>query len=82
MLSEREIILPIFENIRFNIELNAHQQNPLSLMEEDCMLPCGNFDMQALAQTMDIARLTLGPCLTTQVERSIKMLVNQKAGKQ
>ena len=71
-----------FCETQINIELNAHQQNPLSLMEEDCMLPCGNFDMQALAQTMDIARLTLGPCLTTQVERSIKMLVNQKAGKQ
>ena len=63
-----------------SIELNAHQQNPLALHEEDCMLPCGNFDMQPLAQAMDIARLALAPCLTVQVERSIKMLQQRDTG--
>ena len=44
------------------------------------MLPCGNFDMQPLAQAMDIARLALAPCLTVQVERSIKMLQQRDTG--
>jgi len=62
------------------IELNAHQQNPMSLMEDDKMITSGHFDMQAIAQAMDFARLALAPCLTTQVERSVKMLQARDTG--
>ena len=63
-----------------SIELNAHQQNPLSLAEEDRMVSSGHFEMQALSQAMDIARLAVAPCLTTQIERSVKMLQGRDTG--
>jgi histidine ammonia-lyase len=56
------------------IELNAHQQNPLALPERDAMLPVANFDLQAVAAALDLVRIALAPCLTMQVERSIKLL--------
>ena len=63
-----------------NLELNAHQQNPLVLHEEETMIPCAHFDMQNLATTMDFARIALAPVLTTQVERSIKLLQASQTG--
>ena len=63
-----------------SLELNAHQQNPLALMEEDRMLPVANFDLQALAAAMDFARIALAPCLTAQCERSIKLLQASQTG--
>ena len=62
------------------IELNAHQQNPLCIEVEDRVQSCGNFEMQALATTLDLARLALAPCLTSQVERSVKMLQASQTG--
>jgi histidine ammonia-lyase len=63
-----------------SIELNAHQQNPLALMEEDRMLPVANFDPQALAAVLDFARIALAPCLTSQNERSIKLMQASETG--
>ena len=63
-----------------SLELNAHQQNPLALPEEDRMLPVASFDMQALAAAMDFARIALAPCLTAQAERSIKLLQASQTG--
>lgn len=65
---------------QLSIELNAHQQNPLALMEEDRMLPVANFDVQALAASLDFARIALAPCLTVQNERSIKLLQASETG--
>jgi histidine ammonia-lyase len=65
---------------QLSIELNAHQQNPLALMEEDRMLPVANFDLQALASAMDFARIALAPCLNVQNERSIKLLQESETG--
>ncbi len=65
---------------QLSIELNAHQQNPLALPEEDRMLPVAHFDMQALATATDVARLALAPCLTTQAERSVKLLQASETG--
>jgi len=65
---------------QLSIELNAHQQNPLALMEEDRMLPVANFDVQALAAALDFARIALAPCLTVQNERSIKLLQASETG--
>ncbi len=62
------------------IELNAHQQNPLALPEEDRMLPVANFDLQAVAAAMDLARIALAPCLTAQCERSITLLQKSQTG--
>jgi len=62
------------------IELNAHQQNPLALPEEDRMLPVANFEMQAIAAAMDFARIALAPCLTAQTERSLKLMQASESG--
>ncbi len=63
-----------------SIELNAHQQNPLALPERDVMLPVANFDLQAVAAALDLVRIALAPCLTAQVERSIKLLQASETG--
>ncbi len=65
---------------QLSIELNAHQQNPLALIEEDRMLSVANFDMQPLAALLDFARIALAPCLTAQCERSIKLLQASETG--
>lgn len=62
------------------IEVNAHQQNPLSNQELDCMMPVANFDMQAVASALDFMRIALAPCITTQVERSMKLLQKSLTG--
>ncbi len=62
------------------IELNAHQQNPLLVIDADRAVPVANFDLQPLAQAMDIARLALAPCLTTQLERTITLLQASQTG--
>lgn len=65
---------------QISIELNAHQQNPYACIEEDCMLPVAHFDMQAVASALDFARIALAPCLTSQTERSIKLLQASETG--
>lgn len=57
-----------------SIELNAHQQNPLASQSRDCMLPVAHFDMQAVSSALDFMRIALAPCLTSQAERSVKLL--------
>ena len=69
-----------FVETQLQINLNGHQQNPLSLEEEDQMLPCANFDMQAVATALDIARIALAPCLTAQSERTMKLLQARDSG--
>jgi histidine ammonia-lyase len=69
-----------FVEAQLQINLNAHQQNPLSLPEEDRMLPCANFDMQAVSSALDFARIALAPCLTAQSERSMKLLQARDSG--
>lgn len=62
------------------IELNAHQQNPLALPDRDLMLPVANFDLQVIAAALDLVRIALAPCLTSQVERSVKLLQASQTG--
>ena len=62
------------------INLNAHQQNPLALIEEDQMVPCANFDMQVIATALDMARIAIAPCFTAQSERSMKLLQKRDSG--
>jgi histidine ammonia-lyase len=63
-----------------SIEVNAHQQNPLANASEDRMMPVANFDMQAIASALDFMRIALVPCLTSQAERSMKLLQRSLTG--
>jgi histidine ammonia-lyase len=56
------------------IELNASQDNPLAVPEEDRFVPVGNFELLPLAQALDLARLALAPALTSACERGVKLL--------
>ena len=62
------------------IEVNAHQQNPYANHDEDCMMPVAHFDMQAIASCMDFMRISIVPCLTSQAERSVKLLQKSLTG--
>ncbi len=56
------------------LELNAAQSNPLVLTDERRLISVGNFEAQALATALDLARLALAPVLSTAAERSVKLL--------
>lgn len=61
-------------------ELNAHQGNPLVVPAEGRLVSVGNFDSQALATALDLARLALAPVLTAAVERTLKLLSPRFSG--
>jgi histidine ammonia-lyase len=63
-----------FAHARLALELNASQENPLVLLEEERMISVGNFDALPLAQALDFARIALAPVLTTASERTVKLL--------
>ncbi len=56
------------------VELNASQENPIVVVEEERMISVGNFEMLPLAQALDIARIGLAPVLTSANERMVKLL--------
>jgi histidine ammonia-lyase len=55
-------------------ELNASQENPLVVIEEDRVVSVGNFDVLPLAAAVDFVRIALAPVLTTASERTVKLL--------
>jgi histidine ammonia-lyase len=55
-------------------ELNAHQSNPLVVVDEERLVSVGNFETAALATALDLARLVLAQALTSAAERSLKLL--------
>jgi histidine ammonia-lyase len=55
-------------------ELNAHQSNPLVVVDEGRLVSVGNFDVAALATALDLARLVVAQVLTSAAERSVKLL--------
>ena len=63
-----------FVHARLTLELNASQENPLVLLEEERVISVGNFDALRLAQALDFARIALAPVLTTASERTVKLL--------
>jgi histidine ammonia-lyase len=63
-----------FVEEQVTLELNAHQGNPLVVADEGRLVSVGNFDSQALATALDLARLALAPVLTACVERTLKLL--------
>lgn len=56
------------------IELNASQENPLVVAEEDRIVSVGNFDALPLAAAADVARIALAPVLMSASERAVKLL--------
>jgi histidine ammonia-lyase len=56
------------------IELNASQDNPLNVLDEDRIVSVGNFDLTPLAAALDFLRIALAPALTSACERTMKLL--------
>ena len=56
------------------IELNAHQGNPLVDASEGRVVPAGNFDAVPVAAALDFLRIALAPALTSAAERALKLL--------
>ena len=65
---------------QLEIELNASQENPLVVMEEDRIVSVGNFDVLTLAAAVDVARIALAPVLTSASERAVKLLQSPLTG--
>jgi histidine ammonia-lyase len=63
-----------FAHERLAHELNASQENPLVLIDEERIISVGNFDALALAAALDFTRIALAPVLTTASERTVKLL--------
>jgi histidine ammonia-lyase len=63
-----------FAHERVVHELNASQENPLVLLEEERIISVGNFDPLQLAAALDFTRIALAPVLTTASERTVKLL--------
>ena len=55
-------------------ELDAHQSNPLVVVDEARLVSVGNFEAAALATALDLARLVLAQVLTSAAERALKLL--------
>jgi histidine ammonia-lyase len=55
-------------------ELNAHQSNPLVVVDEERLVSVGNFETAALATALDLARLVVAQALTSAAERTLKLL--------
>lgn len=62
------------------IELNAHQGNPLVVLDERRLVSVGNFDSQPLAAALDFLRIALAPVLTAAAERALKLLSPRFSG--
>jgi histidine ammonia-lyase len=62
------------------VELNAHQGNPLVIVERRRILSVGNFDIVPLAAALDFLRIGLAPVLTSAAERALKLLQAPMSG--
>ena len=63
-----------FTERQLGVELNASQENPLLLPDEDRIASVGNFDVLPLALAVDFLRLSLAAALTAADERLVKLL--------
>ncbi|MDQ6842238.1 MAG: aromatic amino acid lyase, partial [Actinomycetota bacterium] len=69
-----------FAGQQLAVELNASQENPLILTDEDRLISVGNFDVLPLAQCLDYLRIALAPLLTSAYERLEKLLQQPFSG--
>jgi histidine ammonia-lyase len=63
-----------FVHGQVEIELNASQDNPLNVFDEDRIVSVGNFDLTPIAAALDFLRIALAPALTSACERAMKLL--------
>jgi histidine ammonia-lyase len=63
-----------FTDRQIGIELNASQENPLNVLDEDRIVSVGNFELAPLAAALDFLRIALAPVLTSACERTLKLL--------
>ena len=61
-------------------ELNASQENPLVVLEEDRIISVANFDVLPLAAALDFLRIALAPVITSAAERALKLLQGWLSG--
>src|SRR5437763_3171493 len=59
---------------QLEIELNASQDNPLVVAEEEQVVSVANFEVLPLAAALDFLRIALAPVLTSANERLLKLL--------
>ena len=69
-----------FARAQLEIELNASQENPLLVPEEDRMVSVANFEILPLAAALDFLRIALAPVLTSAAERLLKLLQGPLTG--
>ncbi|HUC34110.1 MAG TPA: aromatic amino acid ammonia-lyase [Gaiellaceae bacterium] len=69
-----------FTRRQLEIELNASQENPLVIPEEDRIVSVANFDILPLAAALDFLRIALAPTLTSACERMLKLLQGPLTG--
>jgi histidine ammonia-lyase len=65
---------------QLGIELNASQENPLIVPEEDRIVSVANFEVVPLAAALDFLRIALAPLLTSAAERAEKLLQGPLTG--
>jgi histidine ammonia-lyase len=63
-----------FVRAQVEVELNASQENPLVVPEEERIVSVGNTDPLPLAAALDFLRIALAPVLTSGCERMMKLL--------
>jgi histidine ammonia-lyase len=69
-----------FTRTQVGIELNASQENPLLILDEDRIISVANFDILPLAAALDFLRIALAPALTSAAERAVKLLQGPLTG--
>ena len=69
-----------FARGQLDIELNASQENPLVVPEEDRIVSVANFEILPLAAALDFLRIALAPALTGSAERLLKLLHGPLSG--
>ncbi len=62
------------------IELNASQENPMTVLAEDRIISAANYESLPLAQALDVMRIGLIPAITAANERLVKLLQSPLTG--
>ena len=69
-----------FARGQLEIELNASQENPLVVPDEDRIVSVANFEILPLAAALDFLRIALAPAVTASAERLLKLLQGPLTG--
>jgi histidine ammonia-lyase len=69
-----------FVRKQLEVELNASQENPLLIPDEERIVSVANFDVLPLAAALDFVRIAFAPVLTGACERAEKLLQGPLTG--